>query len=90
MKFARESITFREAKQAKDDIEIAVRNGDFVLDFEGVSRIDSTVIALSLYTLREAKRAGRTLRILAAPKGFADLVKLYGLETLLMPALEKA
>lgn len=93
MKFARESITFREAKQAKDDIEIAVRNGDFVLDFEGVSRIDSTVIALSLYTLREAKRTGRTLRtlrILAAPKGFADLVKLYGLETLLMPALEKA
>lgn len=90
MKFERESITFREAKKAKDDIEVAVRNGDFVLDFEGVRHIDSTVLALSLYTLRKAKKAGRTLRIQAAPEGFADLIKLYGLETLLMPALEKA
>ena len=81
MKFGTESITFREAKKAKDDIAIAVRNGDFVLDFEGVHRIDSTVLALSLHMLREAKKAGR---------GFADLVKLYGLETLLMPALEEA
>lgn len=40
MKFGTESITFREAKKAKDDIAIAVRNGDFVLDFEGVHRID--------------------------------------------------
>lgn len=46
MKFGTESITFREAKKAKDDIAIAVRNGDFVLDFEGVHRIDSTVLAL--------------------------------------------
>lgn len=89
MKFGTESITFREAKKAKDDIAIAVRNGDFVLDFEGVHRIDSTVLALSLHMLREAKTAGSTLRILSAPRGFADLVKLYGLETLLMPALEE-
>ena len=73
MKFGTESITFREAKKAKDDI-----------------RIDSTVLALSLHMLREAKKAGSTLRILSAPRGFADLVKLYGLETLLMPALEEA
>ena len=85
MKFGTESITFREAKKAKDDIAIAVRNGDF----EGVHRIDSTVLALSLHMLREAKKAGSTLRILSAPRGFADLVKLYGLETLLMPALEE-
>ena len=52
-------------------------------------RIDSTVLALSLHMLREAKKAGSTLRILSAPRGFADLVKLYGLETLLMPALEE-
>ena len=51
MKFGTESITFREAKKAKDDIAIAVRNGDFVLDFEGVQRIDSTVLALSLHML---------------------------------------
>ena len=51
MKFGTESITFREAKKAKDDIAIAVRNGDFVLDFEGVHRIDSTVLALSLHML---------------------------------------
>ena len=89
MKFGTESITFREAKKAKDDIAIAVRNGDFVLDSEGVHRIDSTVLALSLHMLREAKKAGSTLRILSAPRGFADLVKLYGLETLLMPALEE-
>ena len=42
MKFGTESITFREAKKAKDDIAIAVRNGDFVLDFEGVHRIDGS------------------------------------------------
>ena len=89
MKFGTESITFREAKKAKDDIANAVRNCDFVLDFEGVHRIDSTVLALSLHMLREAKKAGSTLRILSAPRGFADLVKLYGLETLLMPALEE-
>ena len=89
MKFGSESITFREAKKAKDDIAIAVRNGDFVLDFDGVQRIDSTVLALALHTLREAKKAGQLLRIVSAPKGFSDLVKLYGLETLLLPALEE-
>lgn len=90
MKFGTESITFREAKKAKDDIAIAVRNGDFMLDFEGVHRIDSTGFSRSsLHMLREAKKAGSTLRILSAPRGFADLVKLYGLETLLMPALEE-
>lgn len=89
MKFGSESITFREAKKAKDDIAIAVRNGDFVLDFDGVQRIDSTVLALALHTLRKAKKAGQMLRIVSAPKGFSDLVKLYGLETLLLPALEE-
>ena len=45
MKFGTESITFREAKKAKDDIAIAVRNGDFVLDFEGVHRALATHVA---------------------------------------------
>ena len=58
MKFGTESITFREAKKAKDDIAIAVRNGDFVLDFEGVHRIDSTVLALSLHVARGEEGGG--------------------------------
>ena len=57
MKFGTESITFREAKKAKDDIAIAVRNGDFVLDFEGVHRIDC-----SLNSSRQSMRPRRSRR----------------------------
>ncbi|MBS5492077.1 MAG: STAS domain-containing protein [Sutterella wadsworthensis] len=85
MKFNTPHLTFVEASKAKALVVKATRNGDYTLDFEGVVRVDSTVLALALYAYRQAKAAGKELTLLAIPPGFMELVKLYGLETLLKP-----
>ncbi len=85
MKFNTSHLTFVEASKAKAQVVQATRNGDYTLDFEGVVRVDSTVLALALYAYRQAKAAGKELTLLSVPSGFMELVKLYGLETLLKP-----
>lgn len=83
MKFTTSRITFVEVQKAKAQVRQALDQGDFTLDFEGVSRVDSTVLALSLYAYRRAKAVGGTLQLKSVPAGFMELVRLYGLETLL-------
>ncbi len=85
MKFNTSHLTFVEASKAKVQVIQATRNGDYTLDFEGVVRVDSTVLALALYVYRQAKATGKELTLLSVPSGFQELVKLYGLETLLKP-----
>ena len=65
-----------------------VRAGAQVVDLAGVGEFDSSLVAAALAWLREAQRAGRSLELANAPKGFSTLAQLYGIGDLL-PVLEQ-
>lgn len=58
-----------------------------VLDVGDVTEADSSLIALLLDLTRSAQALGRSLIIARPTPGLASLARLYGLETLLLPAV---
>ena len=87
MQFTLAQITFEEFAQAKAALKAALAQGDTVLDFSQVERVDSTAVALILFARREALRAQRPLKLVGMPESFDELVKLYGLEELFTEAV---
>lgn len=58
-----------------------------VVDVGGVTEADSSLIALLLDLTRTARAAGRSLVISRPTAGLASLAGLYGVDTLLLPAV---
>ncbi len=54
-----------------------------VVDFAGVTEVDSAAIALAIAWLREARAAGRTLRFENLPPAMAKLARLYAVADLI-------
>lgn len=57
--------------------------GVAVLDFEGVTEVDSAAVALALECLREARRRGLTLSLANLPEAMQNLAELYAVSELL-------
>ncbi len=73
-------VNFVNAMEIKVAMDAAMDQGDFVIDCEGVKQIDSTMVSLVLHALRRAKKEGKKVRLQHEPKGFFELVALYGIE----------
>ena len=63
-----------------------LRQGARVIDFRGVTEVDSSAVALALEWLRQAGEGGRALRFTNLPVAMQNLAKLYGVSELLQPA----
>ncbi|HZF20047.1 MAG TPA: STAS domain-containing protein [Burkholderiales bacterium] len=63
-----------------------LKQGAHVIDFRGVTEVDSAAVALALEWLRQAAESGSALRFINLPGAMQDLAKLYGVSELLQPA----
>jgi phospholipid transport system transporter-binding protein len=57
--------------------------GDVVLDFSGVTRVDSSALALLLAWVRHLKARGSKVELRALPESLLTLARLYGVDALL-------
>jgi phospholipid transport system transporter-binding protein len=57
--------------------------GVAVLDFEGVTEVDSAAVALALECLREARRRKLALSLANLPESMRNLAELYSVSELL-------
>ena len=60
--------------------------GVAVLDFKGVTELDSAAVALALECLREARRQGISLSLANLPEAMQHLADLYAVSELLQAA----
>ena len=65
------------------EIEPHLASGAAIVDFGGVTDIDSSAVALVLEWRRQAERRGVALRLANAPEALQNLAKLYGVLELL-------
>jgi phospholipid transport system transporter-binding protein len=63
-----------------------LRGGAKVVDFRGVTEVDSSAVALVLEWLREAAETGSGLKLANLPVAMQNLAKLYGVYELLQSA----
>ena len=63
-----------------------LKQGAHVIDFRGVTEVDSAAVALALEWLRQAAESGSALRFTNLPGAMQDLAKLYGVSELLQSA----
>ena len=61
----------------------ALPAGNLMFDFSGVTRVDSSALALLLAWLRRAKAGGRAVELRALPEPLLALARLYGVDALL-------
>ncbi len=59
--------------------------GVAVLDFTGVTEVDSAAVALALECLREARRRKLALSLANLPEAMLHLAQLYAVSELLQP-----
>ena len=69
-------------------VEAQLRQGARVVDFRGVTEVDSAALALALEWLRQAagSKSKTGLRYANLPVAVQNLAKLYGVSELLQPA----
>jgi phospholipid transport system transporter-binding protein len=70
------------ARAAEDHL----RQGARILDFRGVTDVDSAAVALALEWLRRAEGGERGLKLANLPVAMQNLAKLYGVFELLQSA----
>ena len=63
-----------------------LQQGARLVDFKGVSEVDSSAVALALEWLRQAAESKSGLRLVNLPAAMQNLAKLYGVSELLQPA----
>ncbi len=78
-------LSFRNVAAALDAAREALGAGEgpFEVDLGGVTRADSAGLALLLELAREAREAGRELRILRAPEQLRRLAGFFGVTEVL-------
>ena len=67
-------------------VQDRLRQGVHVIDFRGVTEVDSAAVALALEWQRQAAESGSALRFTNLPAAMQNLAKLYGVSELLQPA----
>jgi len=79
-------VTLANVAQTLEEGYAAIRTGAAAVDLAGVTELDSSLLAMLLAWLREAARAGRTLRLDNLPGGLTTIAQLYGVVELLPTA----
>jgi phospholipid transport system transporter-binding protein len=76
-------VTLATAARLLDEGRQHLAEGVRSVDFSEVTEMDSTLLALSLAWLREARAAKRDIAFVNPPEALQTLSRLYGVETLL-------
>ena len=61
----------------------AIETGQHVIDFSGITAVDSAAVATLFAWQRAASERGTTLRLVNLPTNLRSLVELYGVADLL-------
>ncbi|MDF3833722.1 STAS domain-containing protein [Cupriavidus basilensis] len=80
------SLTNRNAAAVLRDGLARLAQGEARVDCSGLTQVDSAAVAVLLAWQRDAASRGQSLAIVGAPAQLADLVKLYGVDSLLQVA----
>ncbi len=88
MRLSETSVTRRNAVAVKAAVLEAACGGDDVLDFSGVTAVDSTSVSILMSWVRAVTAAGRRPCVRGVPDKMRSLMRLYGVERLLEPAFE--
>ncbi|HSU76558.1 MAG TPA: STAS domain-containing protein [Burkholderiales bacterium] len=80
------ALTLGTVPTLADVIHEHLQQGVRVVDFRGVTEVDSAAVALALEWLRQAAQGNRALRLANLPVAMQNLAKLYGVSELLRPA----
>lgn len=67
----------------KIEAELSGKDGDCVLDFASVNRVDSSSLSLCLCFLRLAKKQSKQLTFINLPKEMIAIADLVGLKVIL-------
>ena len=81
--FVEGPVTLDTVPALAGEIDAHLGSGAAVLDFGGVTEIDSSAVALVLEWRRQAERRSVGLRVANAPEALQNLAKLYGVFELL-------
>jgi phospholipid transport system transporter-binding protein len=76
-------VTLQTVAELVGAAEEHFREGAQVVDFSGVTEVDSSAIALALEWQRQAAKHERTLRFEALPAAMQNLARLYGVSEIL-------
>ena len=80
------ALTLATVSALADTVQEHLRQGARVVDFRGVTEVDSAAVALALEWLRQAAQNNREVRLANLPVAMQNLAKLYGVSELLQPA----
>ena len=76
-------ITVENAALVLDELKPQIAGGLQMLDFSGVTQVDSSVLALIMSCQREAAQYQRRLQLSGLSGNISTLADLYGVESLL-------
>lgn len=76
-------ITLANAGSTLDELKPRIAEKISLLDFSGVTQVDSTVLALILSCMREAEHQSYQLRLSGFPSSITTLADLYGVASFL-------
>ena len=82
------AVTLANVAAALEEGYSQIRAGANAVDLAEVTELDSSLLAMLLAWLREARRLGRSLAVANLPEGLATIAKLYGVVELLPSAPE--
>ncbi len=80
------AVTLANVASVLEEGYSQIRAGASAVDLGEVSELDSSLLAMLLAWLREAKRLGRGLDFANLPEGLATIARLYGVVELLPSA----
>jgi phospholipid transport system transporter-binding protein len=80
------ALTLATVSALTDAVQEHLRQGARIVDFRGVTEVDSAAVALALEWLRQAAQNNREVRLANLPVAMQNLAKLYGVSELLQPA----
>jgi phospholipid transport system transporter-binding protein len=84
--FLEGAVTLETVPRLIIEADELFRQGASVVDFRGVTEVDSAAVALALEWLRRAHLAGAGLQLANLPVAMQNLAKLYGVSELLQAA----
>jgi phospholipid transport system transporter-binding protein len=79
-------VTLDTVPALAQDFDAHLAAGAALVDFGGVTEVDSSAVALVLEWRRQAENRNVTLRLANPPAALQNLAKLYGVLELLPPA----
>ena len=80
------ALTLATVSALAGAVQEHLRQGARIVDFRGVTEVDSAAVALALEWLRQAAQNNREVRLANLPVAMQNLAKLYGVSELLQPA----